>query len=136
MMSKECSTIIVNFMTPRAGIVVLGCGHISNIVKKKYVIKSLLLYSKAQIRQTEGKVMMSQEGSTKIVNFINPRAEILVLGCGHESVLLKIHYFLNCFSLLPGTDQQAEVIVMMTHEGSTKIVNFMTPRDSCARVWP
>ena len=28
-------------------------------------------------------------------------------------------------------------IVMMTKEGSTKIVNFMTQgRDFCARVWP
>ena len=28
MMSKEASTKIVNFMTPGAGVPVMGCGHI------------------------------------------------------------------------------------------------------------
>ena len=36
MMTKEGSTQIVNFMTPRAGVLVLGCGHISHIVKMHY----------------------------------------------------------------------------------------------------
>ena len=33
MMTKEGSTKIVNFMTPGAGVLVLGRGHISHIVK-------------------------------------------------------------------------------------------------------
>ena len=33
MMTKEGSTIIVNFMTPGAGCLVLRCGHISRKVK-------------------------------------------------------------------------------------------------------
>ena len=40
MMIKEASTKIVNFMTPRAGVLLLGRGHISHIVKMHY----LLLY--------------------------------------------------------------------------------------------
>ena len=59
-----------------------GNNHISDIVKIHYFFKNLLLYFKAQVRQTEGIVMMSKEGSTKIVNFMTPRAGILVLGCG------------------------------------------------------
>ena len=82
MMSKEGFAKIVNFMIPRKGIPVLGRGHISDIVKIHYFYKNLLLYSQAQIRQTEGIVMMSQEGFNKIVNCMNPsaRAGILVLG--------------------------------------------------------
>ena len=33
MMTKEGSTKIVNFMTPGSGVLMLGCGHISHIVK-------------------------------------------------------------------------------------------------------
>ena len=47
MMTKEGSTKIVNFMTPGAGVLVLGCGHISHIVKMHYLFKDLLLYSQA-----------------------------------------------------------------------------------------
>ena len=38
---------IVNFMTPRAGVLVLGRGHKNHIVKMHYFIKSFLLYSQA-----------------------------------------------------------------------------------------
>ena len=64
------------------GVLMLRCGHKSDIVKIHYFLKNLLLYSQAQIIQTEGIVMMSQEGFNKIVNFMNPsaRAGILVLG--------------------------------------------------------
>ena len=33
MMTKEGSSNIANFMTPGAGVLVLGCGHISHIAK-------------------------------------------------------------------------------------------------------
>ena len=31
------------------------------------------------------KVMMTKEGSTKIVNFMTPGTGVLALGCGHTS---------------------------------------------------
>ena len=83
MMTKEGSTKIINFMTPGAGVLVLGCGHISHIVKMHYFFKNLLLYSCASSRQTEYIVMMSKEASTKIVNFMTPGAGVPVMGCGH-----------------------------------------------------
>ena len=47
MMTKEGFTKIVNFMTPGAGVLVLGHGLISHIVKMHYFFKNLLLYSQA-----------------------------------------------------------------------------------------
>ena len=44
--------------------------------------------------------MMTEEGSTKIVNFMIPGVGVLVLRCGHISYIIKIPS-----SLLPGTDQ-------------------------------
>ena len=44
MMTKEGSTKIVNFMTFRAGVVMLECGHISH--NSEYVLSSTLsIYS-------------------------------------------------------------------------------------------
>ena len=80
MMTKEGSTKIVNFMTCGAGVLVLGRGYISHIVKLHYFFKNILLYSKALIRQTKYLVMMTKEGSTKIVNFMTPMAQVLMLG--------------------------------------------------------
>ena len=71
-MTMEGSTKIVNFMTQGAGALVLGCGHISNIVKMPYFLKNLLLYIQLQIRQTESIVMLTKEKSTQIVSFMNP----------------------------------------------------------------
>ena len=51
-------------MTPGVRVLVLWCGYISYIVKIHYFFKDPLLYSQAQITQTEGIVMMSIEGST------------------------------------------------------------------------
>ena len=69
-MTKEGSTKIVYFMTPRARVLALGCGRISHIVKMHYFFKNLLLYSQAWIRQTKYIVMMTIEGSNKIVTFM------------------------------------------------------------------
>ena len=46
MMTMEVSTKIVTFMTPGAGVLAIGCGHISHIVKMHYFFKNLL-YSQA-----------------------------------------------------------------------------------------
>ena len=85
MMNKEGSTKIVHFMTPEAGVLVLGCGHISHIVKMHYFFENLLFNSQALIRQTKYVVTMTKEGSTKIVNFMTPGVGVLVLRRGHIS---------------------------------------------------
>ena len=46
-MTKEESTKIVNFMTPKAGVLVLGHVLISYIVKIYYFFKKFLLFSQA-----------------------------------------------------------------------------------------
>ena len=46
MMTKEGSTKIEDFMIPGAGVLMLGHGHISHIVKLHYSLNNLLLYSK------------------------------------------------------------------------------------------
>ena len=58
-----------------------------------YFFKNLLLYSQALIRQTKYVVMMTKEGSTKIVNFMTPGAGVLVLGRGHISHYENALYF-------------------------------------------
>ena len=52
-------------------------------VKLMYFLKNLLLYSQALIRQTKYVVMMTKEGSTKIINFMTPGTGVLVLGRCH-----------------------------------------------------
>ena len=47
MMTKEDSTKIVYFMTPGAGVLVLGCGYICHIVEIHYFVNNLLLYNQA-----------------------------------------------------------------------------------------
>ena len=54
-------------------------------VKLIYFFKNLLLYSETWFKQTKCVVMMTKEGSTKIVNFMTPGAWVLVLGRGHIS---------------------------------------------------
>ena len=125
MMTKEGSTKIVNFMTTGQGFLCQGVA--SHIVKMHYFFKNLLLYSQAQIRQTKYIVMMTKEGSTKLVNFMTPGAEVLVLGCGHVSHLVKIHYFFKNLLLYSQAQiTQSKYIVMTAKQGSTKIVTIMT----------
>ena len=101
--------------------------HLSNS-GMHFFFKNLLLYSQAYIRQTKHIEMITKEGSTKIVNFMTPGAGVLVLGHGHISNIVKIHYFFKKSStLLPGIYQTKKYIVIITKEGSTIIVTFMTP---------
>ena len=48
MISKEGSTKILNFMNPREGLSVLGCGHIGDILKMLNFFKDILIYSRAK----------------------------------------------------------------------------------------
>ena len=82
-------------------------------------LKNLLLYSQALIRQTKYVVMMTKEGSTKIVNFMTPGAGVLVLGRGHISHIMKMHYFFKNLLLYFQVIQTTKCLVMMTKEGST-----------------
>ena len=59
-----------------------GRDHESYIIKVHYFFKNIL-YSDAKIRQTKCVVMMTIEGSTKIVNFMTPREGVFALGRGH-----------------------------------------------------
>ena len=89
---------IVNFMTSGVGVLMPRCGHKSNIVKIHYFFKNLLLYSKAEIRQTEAIVMMSKGGSTKLLNFMTSRVGIYELGRGQISHIVKMFISLRIFS--------------------------------------
>ena len=53
----------------------------------------------AKIRQTKYIVMITKEGSTKIVNFMTPRAGVLVLGHGHLRLSLE-SVGINMFKLM------------------------------------
>ena len=50
---------------------------------------------------------MNKEGSINTVNFMTPGAGVLVLGRGHMSHIVEMHYFFQqiFFSTLPGIDQ-------------------------------
>ena len=66
-MTTKGSTKIVNFITPGARVLELGCSHAG---KMDYFFENLPLYSK--IRQTEYTVLKSKGGSTKIAEFFDP----------------------------------------------------------------
>ena len=91
---EEWSTKIVNFMNPG---IEGSCAKVWSY--KLYSEKTLFLYSQVQIRQTEGIVMMSKEGSTNILNFMTPTTGILVLGCCQISHIMKMHYFCKNYLL-------------------------------------
>ena len=76
----EGSTKIVNNMTSGVRDLVPRCGHNSHIMKMHTFFKNLLLYTQAQFRQTEGRVMMTKEGSTKLLILLSPGQEFLCSG--------------------------------------------------------
>ena len=66
-------------------------------VKLMYFPKNLLLYSGAWFKQTKCIMIITKEGSIKIVNFMTAGAMVPVLGRSHVSHIVKLHYFLkNC----------------------------------------
>ena len=68
MKSQVRSTGVVDFFTPGAGILVLGCGRVGDKVKKCCFLRDLL-YSR---HSWEGLVMMSGEGPAKTVDSMAP----------------------------------------------------------------
>ena len=81
MMDKEGSTNIVNLVTLRVRVVVLGRGHFSHIVKMLNSYGNPLLLT--QVRQTKYIVMITKGESSKIVNFMTLRLRVGVLVCDH-----------------------------------------------------
>ena len=62
--------IIVNIITPRAWVLVVWRGHISHIDRViQYLFQNLFAYSQSRIKETKFLVMITKEGSTKIVYF-------------------------------------------------------------------
>ena len=74
---------MVNFMTPPQW----------EVIELHYFFENLLLYSQALMRQTKYVVITTKEGCIKIVIFMTPGAGVLVLGRGHISHIVKLHYF-------------------------------------------
>ena len=73
-------------------------------------------------------VMMTKKGSTKIVNFMTPGVGVLVLERDDISHLVNMHcFFWKILLYSCALIWQTEYKVMNTKEGSTNIVNFMTP---------
>ena len=73
---------------------------------------------------------MNKEGSTKFLTFMTPGAAFLVEGMaiGYIGYIVEMHYFFkNHFLYSQAWIRQTKYTEMMTKEGSTKIVNFMTP---------
>ena len=69
--------------------------------------------------------MMTKEGSTKIVNFINPRGKVSYAGARPCS---EMQYFFSSFFFSAWSCiRHIKYIVMMTMEGYTKILTLMTP---------
>ena len=85
-------------MNAVAVVLVLGCGHISQVVKRHCFFKNLLLYFLAWITQPKDRVMMTKEGCNKIVHFMTPGAGFFVLGRGHINLIVKMHYSLKILS--------------------------------------
>ena len=79
------------------------------------------------MKQTKYKVMMSKAESTKIITYLTPRLH--ALGRGYISHIVKMHFsYKNLLLYSQRKIRQTIYVVMRTKEGSTKIVNFMTPR--------
>ena len=71
----------------------LGRGHISKIAQNAlFLYKIIFSSSQAQIRQTKYVVKMTWEGSPNFINFMTPGAGFFVLGRGHTSNVVKMHY--------------------------------------------
>ena len=98
----EGSFRILTFVTPWIGVLMLRSVHKNDIVEIDNFFKSLL--HQTRIRQTEGIVMVSSEGSTNIVNFMTRMAGVQEL--------------------------------MLTKEESTKMkISCPQDRGSCAGTW-
>ena len=87
---------------------------INNIVKLHFFFYNLL-YSGALFRQTKCVIIMIEEGSNKIVNFMTPGVGVLVLRCDHIIYIVKMHYFFkNLFLNSQALIRKTKYKVMIT----------------------
>ena len=70
--------------------------------------------------------MMTEEGTTKIVNSMPPGVEVIVLRCSRISCIVKIHYFFIHLLYFQAQIRRTEDIIMISEVFSTKIVNLIT----------
>ena len=91
-----------------------GCGHISYFVKMHYFFFSTAI----MVRQIKQIVMMSKEGSTKILTLMTPRTVIFVLGLGNTIHVVQNALFLCiCCLFYPwALIKQTKITVMMSQE--------------------
>ena len=106
----------------------LGCGHISHIINMHYFFKYHLLYSHALVRHTKYIVMITKEGSTKIINFMIPGVKVVVLGGAH----ILGHLVKMYFSLKHKSDKLGDQGMVYQN------FKFHDPwgRGNFARAWP
>ena len=64
-------------------------------------VKLMLFIKKTWFRQIKYIVTINKEISTKIVNFMNPGTEDLVLGHGQMCHIVNMHYFFKKFLSTP-----------------------------------
>ena len=75
----------------------LGCGHVSHLVKMLNFFKSYSLF--LSIDQTyKYMVMMTKKGYTKTINFMVPR--VVLQGFGHIGDEVKMLNFIKIFESL------------------------------------
>ena len=125
MMTKEGSNKIETFMAPGAGVLALGRGHKSHIMKILYTY-IILCFS----MHKSNKLFYSYDGQGKDYqnrNFHDPR------GGGPRARVWPLSYseialiFLKKNSLLTGIDQPNYVKRFDDQKGFSKIGHFMTP---------
>ena len=89
-MTKEGHTQSVNFMTPGAGVLMIGHGHTRLTLKMHY--KSIL-YSQTWIRQTKCIVITTRKDPPKLY-ILRPQEGIIELERGHVNHIVNMHYLL------------------------------------------
>ena len=80
--------------------------------------------------------MMPKKGYTKFVNFMNHRARILVLGCGHIRYIVKCIISLKIFfsSLRHRSDKLLDYQGRV-YQNCKILFNYPRGRGSCAGAW-
>ena len=93
-------------MTPGAGFLVVGCGHISHIVKMHYFFKNLLSTPKHRSDKLDFYSNDSQGRVYQNCNFHDPRGRGFCARVWLYKSVVKMHYFFkNLSPLLPGIEQ-------------------------------
>ena len=87
-MTKEGHTEIVNFMTPGAGVLMIGHGHTRLTLKMH---DKSILYSQTWIRQTKCIVMTTRKDPPKLY-ILRPQVGIIELERGHVNHIVNMHY--------------------------------------------